>query len=332
MENRLKRVIWRIFPDLLKRSWLFPAVLFILVLLTACLPVTANVKINSADSQGELGSIQKSGTLVIATDPDYAPQSQLLKDQPRAQNTICDLTQYTANQWTGFDIEVAKEVASRMGVEPCFVAPAWSQIVAGNWGDRWNINVGSMVITPERMEKLYFTQPYVSGAAVLFVHKDNHIYQKPADLSGKRIGVCTGCAYESYLDGTLQIPGEKIDLVIHDANVVGYDTDTSALADLAVGDGTRLDAVLTDPDTGSTAIQNGLAIKQLGQPVYFDYDAIAIDKNSSSDPLPLVRRLTEIIQEMHKDGTLLKLSQKYYGGDFTSPAAAFDLHSLGQIP
>jgi polar amino acid transport system substrate-binding protein len=179
---------------------------------------------------------------------------------------------------------------------------------------------------------LYFTQPYISGAAVLFVREDNHSFRQPEDLSGKRIGVCTGCAYEAYLHGTLQIPGEKIHFLIHDATVIGYDTDTSALADLAVGDGARLDAVLTDPDTGSTAIHNGLAIKQLGQPVYHDYDAIAIDKYSSGDPLPLVRRITEIIQEMHKDGTLLKLSQKYYHGDFTSPAAAFDIKSLGQIP
>jgi len=326
----VKKIFMRISSGKKRYRWLAPGILLILVLQIACIPLTANAKLNTVDTQGELSSILKSGTLIIASDPDYAPQSQLMRDEPRAKNSRCDMTQYTANQWTGFDVDVAIEVANRLGVEPCFVTPAWSQIVAGSWGDRWNVNVGSMVITPERMKNLYFTQPYTSGAAVLFVHKDNTTYQQPEDLSTKRVGVCTGCAYESYLHGTLQLPGQKVDFRIHGARIIGYDTDTSALADLAVGDGFRLDAVLTDPDTGKLAIENGLAIKQLGQPLYHDYCAIAIDKKSSSDPRPLVKLLTTIIQDMHTDGTLLRLSQEHYGGDFTSPAAIFDIKTLEQ--
>jgi polar amino acid transport system substrate-binding protein len=300
--------------------------------LTSCSPTAAHTAAATPVPSGELASVLNSGTLVIATESAYPPQSQLNPDAARAASTRCDQTQYTANQLSGYDIDVAVEIARRLGVEPCFVTPTWSQVVAGNWGDRWDINVGSMVITDERMQNLYFTQPYISGAAVLFVHKNNQAFKSPADLSGKRIGICTGCAYEDYLHGALNIPGEKIDYVIQDAQVVGYDTDTSALADLAEGDSLRLDAVLTDPDTGASAIRSGLPIKQLGEALYHDYSAVAVDKRSGSDPLPLVERISALIQEMHQDGTLLKFSQKYYGADFTTPAAQFDLKALGQIP
>lgn len=317
----------------LMRAWSFlPAVVLAIFLLVGCAPQTAVTRLTDATPTGELANVLKSGVLVIATDGDYAPQSKLNSDIPRAASSRCDLTQYTANQLAGFDIDVAAEIAHRLGVEPCFVTPTWSQIFAGNWGDRWNVNVGSMVITADRMQKLYFTQPYISGQAVIFVHKDNQSFHTPTDLSGKRIGVCTGCAYEDYLDGTLNIPSEKIDFKIKNARVIGYDTDTSALADLALGDGIRLEAAMTDPDTGSSAIQSGLPIKQLEGTVYHDFSAVTVDKNSVGNPIPLVKRISSIIQELHRDGTLLKFSQKYYGGDFTTPAAKFDLQALAQFP
>ena len=74
------------------------------------------------------------------------------------------------------------------------------------------------------------------------------------------------------------------------------------------------------------------AVTTLGEVVVHDYSAVSIDKDSVGDPIPLVRRISTIIQEMHQDGTLLKFSQKYCGDDFTSPAAKFDLQALAQFP
>jgi polar amino acid transport system substrate-binding protein len=229
-------------------------------------------------------------------------------------------------------VEVAKGIARRLGVEPCFVTPTWGQIISGNWGDLWNINVESMVITPDRMKELYFTQPYIYGEMFLYVHQDNLTIHQPADLSGKKIGVCAGCASEYYLRGTLQIPGEKFENTIKNPIIVGYDTESSALADLALGGGGQLDAVITDPDTGNVAIQQGLPIKQVSGKLYHDYSAVAVDRMSNTDPVPLVKKLTEIIQQMHEDQTLANLSKKYYGSDFTNLAAQFDIKALNQIP
>ncbi len=321
-------------PGIRPHRFTLPGLLFplLLLILAACAPPAAPAQPSATAPAGELASVLRKGILVISTDADYPPQSRFVKDKPRAASTRCDQTQYTANQLEGFDIDVAVEIARRLGVEPCFVTPTWSQIISGNWGDRWDVNTGSMAITAERMQQLLFTQPYISGQAVVFIHKDNNSYQAPAGLSGKRVGVCTGCAYEDYLRGTLTIPGAKINYDIKNAQVVGYDTDTSALADLAAGNGLRLDGVLTDPDTGASAIQSGLPVKQLGGPVYHDFSAVALDKRSVNDPLPLLRRISATIQEMHRDGTLVALSQKYYGGDFTSPAAAYDFQALNQAP
>jgi polar amino acid transport system substrate-binding protein len=279
-----------------------------------------------------LARITARGTLVIATDPAYPPQSELVPDATRSADTACAPAEYTADELTGFDVDSAVEIARRLGVEPCFVTPPWTQLTAGNWDDRWDISVGSMAITPERMEVLYFTQPYYATPAALFVHQDNTTFSQPRDLSGRRVGGCTDCTYEAYLQQTLVIPGTQIDFVIGEPVIVGYDVDLPALEDLALGDGVQLDAVLVAQPTGQQAIKDGMPLKQLGEPVFFEYLAASIDKKSSQDPVAFVRQVSELIQQMHSDGTLLRLSEQYYGEDFTTAASQFDIENLDQFP
>jgi polar amino acid transport system substrate-binding protein len=285
-----------------------------------------------ASSNDQLEKILARGTLVIATDPAYPPQSELIESATRAADSKCAPTEYTVDELTGFDVETAMEIAHRLGVEPCYVTPPWTQLTAGNWDGRWDINVGSMAITPDRMEMLYFTQPYYATPAALFVHQDNSTFNDPADLSGKRVGGCTNCTYEAYLQGTLIIPATEIEFVINNAEIIGYDVDLPALEDLALGNGVVVDGVLVAQPTGQQAIEDGLPIKQLGAPVFFEYLAAAIDKKSNLASVLFVQKVSDIIQNMHQDGTLLKLSQQYYGQDFTTAASKFDITSLNQIP
>lgn len=284
------------------------------------------------EATGRLAEILERGTLLVSTDPAYPPQSELAAEGSRAADTQCAADQHTSSELTGFDIDTSVEIAERLGLEACFVTPSWDLITGGNWADRWDISVGSMTITPERMEKLYFTQPYYTTPAAFFIHQDNTSFTQPSDLSGRKVGACSACTYEFYLDGTLSIPGEDINFVVDNVEFTGYATDLDALQDLALGDGVRLDAVLTALPTGQGAIDNGLPLKQLGDAVYFEYLGAAVDKGHSSDPVPLAQRVTEIIQEMHADGTLLNLSQQYYGLDLTSAAAEFDVGALNQWP
>jgi len=310
----------------MKKIYLTVTVLSILAILLASCGGGA------ATAKDKLAEILARGTLIVSTDPAYPPQSQLVEGGQRAAQTKCTSDQHTASELTGFDIDVASAIAKKMGVEVCFVTPDWTLITGGSWANRWDISIGSMTITPERMTKLYFTQPYYTTPAAFFVNDANTTYTQPSDLSGKKIGACTGCTYDAYIAGTLQIPGEKIKFVVNNANFVGYETDINALQDLALGDGTRLDAVLTAQPTGAGAIKDGMPLKQLGDPVYFEYLAGAIDKTATPDPISFAKKVSEVIQGLNSDGTLLQLSQKYYGLDLTTAAASFDLAALAQWP
>ena len=277
-----------------------------------------------------LSTILKRGTLVVSSDPAYPPQSALKANPQRTAGTKCSADQKTTGELEGFDIDVAAAIAKGLGVEVCFVTPDWNLITAGNWAGRWDISVGSMTITPERAKALYFAQPYYTTPAALFINKNNTTYKTPADLSGKKIGSCGGCTYESYLNGSLVIPGENIDFVIKNPTIKTYDTDSTALEDLALGDGARLDAVLTAQPTGQEAIKNGKPYKQLGDTLFFEYLAPAFDRNSSLDPHAFIAKVSEIINGLHKDGSLAKLSNQYYATDLTTPAASFDASSFAK--
>jgi len=309
----------------------------IIIILLLCIIVVGSFILSPQTAPGpatpddKLAEILARGKLVIATDAAYPPNSELIPGANRSSGTICARNEYTSDEFTGYNIAVAVEIARRLGVEPCFVTPTRTEIISGNWADRWDIHVGSLAVTKERMNVMYFTQPYYAGPVSLFVNKNNTAYSDPGDLSGKKIGVCAGCILERYLEGTLDLPGQKIDFAIQNATVVAYENEVVALSDLALGDGVKLDGVLTNQPLGEDSMKNGMSIRQLGKPVFYDYDAAAVDKKSGRDPASFVSNVTGIIREMNHDGTLLQFSRQYYGRDLVSETARFNISALGQI-
>jgi polar amino acid transport system substrate-binding protein len=255
-----------------------------------------------------LAQIEEKGVITVSTDPAYPPQSSYNQQ---------------TKQYEGFDIDVATEIAERLGVEIAWEEPSWETITGGNWAGRWDISVGSMTITPERAEVLYFTPPYYYTPAAIAVHEDNTTINGVEDLDGKRIGVCGGCTYQSYLEGTLEIAqdpsGEAvaIESPIENPKIQTKETDIVAIDDLALGDGLRLDAVISALPTLQEAIKSGKPIKIVGEPLYYEPLSVALDRNSQLDPTRLLERISEIIEEMHEDGTLSQLSLKWYGVDLT---------------
>ena len=91
------------------------------------------------------------------------------------------------------------------------------------------------------------------------------------------------------------------------------ETDTNAFDDLRLGDGKRLDAVLSALPTIQEAIKNDYPMKIVGEPVYYEPLSVAIDKGDAE----FAAKIAEIIQAMHQDGTLSTLSEKWYGVDLT---------------
>jgi polar amino acid transport system substrate-binding protein len=246
-----------------------------------------------------LSTVKDRGTMVASTDPAYPPQS--FQDETGA--------------YKGFDIDVIKEIAERLGVEVQYVTPSFDAITAGGWGGRWDIAVGSITITPERKKGLLFTTPYYYTPASIAVHESNTDIQDLAtDLDGKTVGVCQACSYQFYLEKNLSIPGEKPDYVVDDATVKTYNTDTTAIQDLSVGDGVRLDAVLSALPTLDGAADKGTPIKIVGDPLFYEPLGVAVDKSSPQDPQAFFQEVNSIIEEMHDDGTLTQLSKKWYEG------------------
>ena len=242
----------------------------------------------------------------VSTDPAYPPQS----------------FQASSGEFKGFDIDVAEEIAKRMGVKVEWIAPSWDVITAGNWNGRWDLSVGSMTPTKGRAKVLYFTPAYYYTPASVAVHESNtDITDLKTDLDGKTIGVCGACTYELYLERTLNIPG-NYEFVVDDPQVKTYDTDSSAIQDLALGDGVRLDAAMSSLTTLKEAEDSGTPIKVVGDPLFYEPLAAAIDKESPADPKPFVDEVSKIIKEMHEDGTLTELSEKWYGVDLTKKQGA----------
>lgn len=250
-----------------------------------------------------LDQIMASKTLKFSTDPKYPPQSSY---------------DSKTNTWKGFDIDVAEEIAKRLGnLKVEWVTPNWDSIISGHWNGRWDVSVGSMTITPDRAKVLDFTPPYYYTPAGFAVYNTNTSITSAADLTGKKVGVCGGCTYEQYLRGTLQIPNYTINFQIHGAQIVTYDTDSTAIQDLTLGDCVRLCAAFSAIPTLQGAIDAGKPIKIVGPPLFFEPLAVAVDKSSSLSPTSLVAKLSQIITQMHQDGTLTRLSEKWYGADLT---------------
>jgi polar amino acid transport system substrate-binding protein len=245
-----------------------------------------------------LAQICSEGEIRVSTDPAYPPQSELNAE---------------TGEYEGFDIDVAMEIAKRLGVEVAWETPDWEVLTAGGWNDRWDMSVGSMTPTNERQEVLDFTEPYAYVPAVVVVHADSTVSDVSTDLDGKEIGFCASCTYEFFVDKSLNISGFEFDFVIDDAKGTGYDTDTTALQDLALGDGTRLDAVMTSEPTAAAFAEEN-PVKIVGDPVFGEPLAVAFDKDSELDGATLQEEVDRIVADMHADGTLTQLSMKWYEG------------------
>lgn len=291
----------------MRRVRLASAIFILLLLAAACGGETTG---SGGDSGGDGGTAGKEGndllavvkdrgTLVASTDPAYPPQS----------------SRTPTGEYEGFDIDVINEIAKRLGVDVEFVTPPFNAIVSGSWSGRWDISVGSVTITPERQKVLHFTPPYYYTPASIAVHSENtDIQDTETDLDGKRIGVCVECSYDFYLQKSLNIPGEKPEYVIDNADIKTYETDSTAIQELAVGDGVRLDAVMSALPTLEEAVGNDVPIKVVGDPLFFEPLGVAIDKSSPEDPKAFLQEVTKIINDMHADGTLTEFSKKWYGG------------------
>jgi len=272
-----------------------PVALAVVLLTVASLMLSA---CGAAAPKDLLSTIKARGVMRVSSDPNYKPQS-FLNDK---------------GEMDGFDIDVSKEVAKRLGVKVEFITPDWDTIVAANWGGRWDVSIGSMTITPERKKVLFFSTPYYYTPAQFAGPKDSPL-NSVDDLVGKTVCVGSGTTYDDYLNGKLVLEGEKIIKQVQGVKMTTFSTDSECIQAIQAG---RKDfqAVLTAQPTIEDAIKSGVQLKKLGTPVYYEALAAAMDqKVANSDSF--VQAVSKAIDDMHKDGTLTNLSMKWYGVDLT---------------
>lgn len=247
-----------------------------------------------------LDRIMSDKVLKVATDANWAPQS-FLNDN---------------NEMDGFDVDVGREVAKRLGVEVEFVTPAWDIITAGNWNGRWDVSVGSMTPTSARSKVLDFPAVYYYTPAAAAVHKDSAATAL-GDLSGKKMGATTASVFELYLQHDLTIDAEGVpsfEYQITPGEMRSYKDSTAVMDDLRLGDGTRLDGMIGSLPAILNGIENNYPLRIVGDPVFYEPLAVAIDKGDAE----LNAKLAGIVADMRADGTLSALSEKWYGIDYTS--------------
>lgn len=272
----------------------------LLVLAAAATPVTAQEA-----GPDMLARIQEAGVIRMSTDPAYPPQSELVN-----------------GEIVGFDIDVGREIATRLGVELALETPEWSVVSAGSWAGRFDFSVGSMTITSARQEALDFTQPYYYTPAQLAAVADSGA-TTPEDLAGKTICVGDATTYLEWMGGTLDFGTETPDAVPPEGSVaVSRPTDRDCAQEWGIGR-RDFDGWLTSAPTVRDAIADGLPVVAVGEPVYYEPLAVAFDK-SVEDNDSLVAAVDAIVGEMHADGTLSELSLKWYGEDLTKKSDSPD--------
>jgi polar amino acid transport system substrate-binding protein len=280
-----------------------------------------------APSEGLLAHVVDRGTLVLPVDPAYPPASFAVEGATRLGGTRCATNELTGPEVDGYDVATGKLVAEKLGVEPCFVTPTWTQLLSGHWGDRWDIAFASIGITSDRMNELYFTRPYYATPERFYVRTASPTVAIE-DLDGARIGVCADCFADLYLQKRLDLPGEDIEYRVDDAVIVPYAVERGGLADVSEG---RLDAFLCQETAGNRAIDEGLDLRALDPAPYAAFPGGAIDRSSSFHVGSFLDRVNEILAAAHGSGSLSQLATEYFGTDYASPAATFDIAVLHQV-
>ncbi|HHX37528.1 MAG TPA: transporter substrate-binding domain-containing protein [Clostridiaceae bacterium] len=197
----------------------------------------------------------------------------------------------------GFDVDVAEEVATRLGMELDYVTAEWSGLVEGLRNEQFDAIIGSMAITEERQKTVSFTRPYYYSGAQLVVRKDSGI-TSPSEMEGLQIGVATGSNF-------------AMDAENLQANVQYYDDDNATAMDLIAG---RVDGVITDKIVALeivSKIEGGDQLQLCGDLLRTEQMGIAININNEE----LLEEVDKIIEEMHRDGTLSEISQKWLDGE-----------------
>lgn len=205
------------------------------------------------------------------------------------------------NELVGFDIDMAREAAKRMGIEVEFKAIDWSAKEAELNGKRVDALWNGLTITEERKKNIAFTSPYMANHQIIVVAKDSPVQTK-ADLADRVVGAQDGSSAVDAIKRDDAVASSLKEIKLFGDNV-------TALMDLSTG---RLDAVVVDEVVGRY-----LASKREGQYRVLEENfgtedyGVGVRKEDTA----LLAKLDETLNAMKKDGSAAKIAQQWFGAD-----------------
>lgn len=240
---------------------------------------------DAAEAGDLLARIQARGELIVATEGTWAP-----------------FTYHDENdELVGYDVEVARLVAEKLGVTATFVEGEFDGLLAGVEGGRYDMVANGVNVTPERAEAYSFSDPYLYDSTVVIVRDDYDEIRSMEDLAGKTTG--------NTITSTYAILAES-----YGATTQGVDDFAQTIELLEAG---RIDATLNSSVTYSYFMsqQPDAAIKVACSD---DPQQLALAMPKSDDAATLVEAVNQALAELRDSGELAALSEQYFGTDLTS--------------
>ena len=254
--------------------------------LTGCSSKDTTASTASSATLNKLDSIQKSGKLVVALEGAWQPWSY--HDE--------------SDTLVGYDVEVSRAIAEKLGVEPEYVESDWDSLFAGLDAGRFDIVCNGVEVTDERSKTYDFTTPYGYIHTALAVRKDNEDIKSFEDLKGKTTANSLASTYMELAES-------------YGATVQGIDTLEETIQLLTAG---RIDATL-NADVSFYDYLNvhpDADFKLVAQTE--DASHVAIPVRKGDDSASLLEAINTAIEELRADGTLKALGEKYFGQDISS--------------
>ena len=249
---------------------------------------TAGTAASSAASAGGdlLSTIQNRGTLIVALEGAWQPWSY--HDE--------------SDTLVGYDVEVSRAIAEKLGVEPEYVESDWDSLFAGMDAGRYDMVCNGVEVTEERSKTYDFTTPYGYIHTALAVKKDNDSITSFEDLDGKTTANSLASTYMELAES-------------YGATVQGIDTLEETIQLLTAG---RIDATLN----ADVSFYDYLNVHPDAdfKLVAFTEEAshVAIPLRKGDETATLLEAINNAIEELRADGTLKTLSEKYFGQDISS--------------